>query len=139
MKGTGADEHYWAALKQGRLEMQQCSGCQRWHWPALWRCGDCGSWEHQWHPVALKGKIFTWTRTWHQFGSAPELGLPFVAVVIELDDADGRRVMGTLAGNTDNVKIGIRVSGKIENLNIDGEPLPSLRWTMHADAAGTAS
>jgi uncharacterized protein len=132
VNGPGADEHYWQALGEGRLEMQQCASCARWNWPAVWRCGECGSWEHHWHEVPLTGTIFTWTRTWHEFGAAKEFELPFVSVVVELDGAGHRRVMGTLAGSKDDVNIGARVTGNISRVTIDGESVPALVWKMGA-------
>jgi uncharacterized protein len=132
LNGPGADEHYWQALREGRLELQQCAGCARWNWPAVWRCGECGSWEHRWHEVPLSGTIFTWTRTWHEFGAAKEFELPFVSVVVELDGAGHRRVMGTLADRRDDVRIGARVTGNISRVTIDGESVPALVWKMGA-------
>src|SRR3546814_3931465 len=64
---VGADGPYWQALAEGRLELPRCEGCNRWHWPAVFRCGECGSWDHRWHTVATEGTIFSWTRTWHPF------------------------------------------------------------------------
>lgn len=131
MKGPGADEHYWEALGQGRLELQQCSGCQRWHWPAVWRCGECGSWEHAWHEVPLTGRIFTWTRTWHEFGAPQQFKPPFVIVVVELDGANGRRVTGTLRCEADTqIRIGDRVLGEIRNVKVEHGELPGLSWVQ---------
>ena len=95
MRGLGADEAYWTGLAQGEVKVQRCSSCNHWHVPAVWRCGECGSWDLQWHTVAPRGRVFSWTRTWHEFGAPRELGLPFISVVVELDDAGGRRLMGT--------------------------------------------
>lgn len=130
MKGPGADEHYWKALSAGRLEMQQCSGCRRWNWPAVWRCGECGCWEHEWHEVPLQGSIFTWTRSWYDFGAPREFGLPFVTVVVTLDGADHRRVLGTLVGDGQHVHIGMTVVGQIGKVTIDGDELPTLQWRI---------
>ena len=61
MKGVGADHPYWEALRDGRVSQQQCSDCQQWHWPAVYRCSHCGSWEQQWHEVEPRGRIYSWT------------------------------------------------------------------------------
>lgn len=131
VKGPGADEHYWEALSQGRLELQQCKGCQRWNWPAVWRCGECGSWEHGWHEVPLSGRIFSWTRTWHEFGAPRQFKPPFVIVVVELDGAGGRRVTGTLRCEPDaEVRIGDRVTGEIRPVQLEDRELPGLSWVQ---------
>ena len=64
---AGADQPYWDGLAQGRLVMPHCAGCGHWHWPAVWRCGECGSWDQVWAPLDPAGAIYTWTRTWHPF------------------------------------------------------------------------
>jgi len=130
LRGPGADEHYWNALSAGRVEMQQCAQCARWHWPAVWRCGECGSWQHTWHEVEPRGTVFTWTRTWHDFGTPRQLGLPFVTVVVSLDGAGHRRLMGTLVGDDSHLRIGAPVSGEIGSLQVDGQDLPVLRWRL---------
>jgi len=96
--------------------------------PAVWRCGECGSWELAWQSVAPRGRIFSWTRTWHEFGAPPELELPFVTVVVELDGAGGRRLMGTMANGRAEGRIGDPVSATIFNTSFEGETIPALRW-----------
>lgn len=135
MKGLGADRPYWDALESGVVKLQQCAGCAKWNWPAVWRCGECGSWEHRWREVEPKGRIFSWTRTWHDFGAPVELGLPFVSVVVELDGVDGKRLIGTLAGADGEVKIGQPVTGEIHRVTFEGEAIPALRWQVVQERA----
>lgn len=63
MSGLGAAGEYWKALGQSIVKMQQCSGCDKWNWPAVLRCAEYGSWEHHWRQVEPKWRIFSWTRT----------------------------------------------------------------------------
>jgi len=130
VKGIGADEAYWQALSAGELKLPQCSACGKTHWPAVWRCGECGSWEHEWKSFEFSGTIFSWARTWHEFGAAKEFGLPYVSVVVEIDNANGRRLLGTIAGNAENIRIGDRVRGEVINVNIEDEVIPALRWHL---------
>jgi hypothetical protein len=137
MKGLGADEEYWKALEQGVIKMQQCVRCGTWNWPAVWRCGECGSWDHRWNEVAPRGRIFSWTRNWHDFGWPSPQGLPYVPVVVELDDAGGHRLLGVLDDPKAEVHIGQRVSGSVTHITWDGESLPALRWSLAPDTATT--
>jgi len=139
LQGPGADAHYWQALAAGRLEMQQCAGCGRWNWPAVWRCGECGSWDHHWHEVPPRGRIFTWTRTWHEFGAAKQLGLPFANVVVALDGAGHRRLMGTLIGSADSLCIDAPVIGEIIRVAVDGGEIPAWQWRIVSEPQGSAS
>jgi len=135
VKGIGADGEYWAALAQGKLKMQRCKGCGQWHWPAVWRCGECGGWEQGWHEVAPRGRIYSWTRSWHDFGGPRDLPVPYVSVVVELDAAGGKRLLGTLEDLDREPAIGLPVYAHARADEFEGEPLLSLRWRLDATAA----
>ncbi|GAB3378758.1 OB-fold domain-containing protein [Spongiibacter taiwanensis] len=129
MKGLGADQPYWQGLEKGELHIQQCPQCETWHVPAVWRCGECGNWDLQWQQKAIAGVIYSWTRTWHNFGAPAEIELPYLSVVVEIDNAGGRRMMGVLDGDAQTpVAIGDRVSGSVYTVTVDGESVPALRW-----------
>ena len=125
----GADGPYWRALSEGRLELPVCQGCGRWHWPAVWRCGDCGSWDHEWRPLAMRGALFTWTRTWHPFAGTEQIGVPFVPVVVTLDAAPVR-LTGLLVETDADVKIGLAVEGVVSATRIGDDDLPAIRWSL---------
>lgn len=132
---TGADGPYWQALAEGRLELPRCEGCGRWHWPAVFRCGECGSWDHAWHAVEPEGTVFSWTRTWHAFDGSAGIGVPFVSLIVELPQAGGRRLLGLLEGDAARLRIGAKVRGRIDATEIWGDRIPSLRWTIVADGS----
>jgi len=127
---TGADQPYWDGLLQGRLSMPKCAGCGRWHWPAVWRCGDCGGWEHAWVEVEPVGAIYTWSRTWHRFPGVESLGSPFISVVVEIDGTEGRRLTGILEGDEVALRIGARVRGRIDQVEAAGRIVPAFRWRI---------
>lgn len=126
----GAEGPYWEALLDGRLALQKCARCKRWHTPAVWRCSHCGSWDHVWEDVPMRGRIFTWTRNWHRFGGQEALDLPFVTVVVELDGADGARVMGLLDKDSADVAIGASVTGIRTDTSYADRKVPSIRWSL---------
>ncbi len=125
---NGADLPYWAALDQGQLVLPRCGKCEKWLWPAVWRCGDCGSWEILWTEVPLSGTIYSWTRTWHRFQGTEELDLPYVSVVVALDDANGVRLMGILEKDEREPKIGQPVQGTVTQSRFEERFIPSIRW-----------
>ena len=104
----GAEGPYWDALAQGRLMLPRCDGCGKWHWPAVWRCGACGSWDHAWHEQPLAGTVFTWTRTHHRFAGTEGLDRPYATALVLLDAVpirlngliEGRDYAVRLAGGT---------------------------------------
>ncbi len=127
---AGADQPYWDGLAEGRLVMPHCAGCGRWHWPAVWRCGDCGSWDQAWTSLDPAGSIYTWTRTWHPFPGTEALGSPFVSLVVEIAGAQGRRLTGLLEGDDRRLAIGARVRGRLTENQVAGRSIPSIRWRI---------
>lgn len=125
----GADEPYWDALNRGQLVLPRCQGCGAWHWPAVWRCGQCGSWEHEWVEQRFAGTVFTWCRTHHRFAGTEGLPLPFTSVLVELY-AIGVRLMGLLEGTEAGLKIGARVTGRTDRTPFGETTIPSIRWSL---------
>lgn len=127
---TGAEGPYWNGLAEGRLVLPRCKGCGQWHWPAVFRCGACGSWDHAWHEIVMTGRIFSWTRTWHAFGGAEGLGVPYVSLIVELPQASGLRVLGVLSGDDAGLAIGASVAGETAATTVGDRQIPSLRWRI---------
>lgn len=125
----GAEGRYWDALIEGHLELPRCKGCGKWHWPAVWRCGECGSWDHEWVEQPLVGKVFTWTRTHHAFGGTEAFTPPFISVVVELDTSRVR-LMGVLQSGGEGLKIGAPVTGTIAATAFGDASIPALRWRL---------
>lgn len=127
---VGAESPYWEALLDGRLALQKCAQCGVRHTPAVWRCSACGSWEHVWEDVPMRGRIFTWTRNWHRFGGQEALDLPFITVIVELDGGGGARVMGLLDKGSAEIAIGARVTGVRADTSYADRTVPSIRWSL---------
>jgi len=127
---TGADGPYWNALAAGRLALPRCTGCGRWHWPAVFRCGDCGAWEPRWETVELQGRVYSWTRSWHAFGGAEAFGVPYVSVIVELPQAGNVRLLGVLLGEAQSLDVGAEVRGEIAVTPFAGRDIPALRWRL---------
>ncbi|HJN87947.1 MAG: zinc ribbon domain-containing protein [Dehalococcoidia bacterium] len=49
---------FWDACNEGRLVLQNCTGCERLHYPPIEKCKKCGSADHMaWKEVPGKGHI----------------------------------------------------------------------------------
>ncbi|WP_181883538.1 Zn-ribbon domain-containing OB-fold protein [Sphingorhabdus pulchriflava] len=125
----GAEGRYWDALAKGRIELPRCKGCGKWHWPAVWRCGECGSWDHEWVEQPMAGTIFTWTRTHHRFGGTEGIALPYVTALVELASVPVR-LQGLLEGVEQDLKIGAQVVGRVGSTPFGDAQIPSLRWKI---------
>ena len=130
--GIGADDGFWEALAEGEFRLPRCAGCERWTWPAHWRCGECGSWEFHWTAVEPAGTVYSWTRTWYAFDRTRERAddVPYVVVLVEIDGTDGARVLGILTGDEASLKIGARVRGTIVAATEKAKGYPSVVWSL---------
>lgn len=124
-----ADSPYWRALADGKLIIQHCQGCGLWLWPAAFRCGSCGTWEPEWTEVPFEGEIYSWTKTWHRFGGTEGLDLPYVSVLASLPAAGGTRLLGLYAGGEDELRVGRPLAGSVEQRQIGGRLLSSIKWS----------
>lgn len=125
----GADAPYWNGLAEGRLLLPRCDRCGDWLWPAVSRCGSCGSEAVVWIERPMRGTIFAWTRTWHRFGFTESLDLPFVSIVATVEDC-GIRLLGRL-DDPERVDpaIGEAITGRSGVTRVEGRDIPTIIWS----------
>jgi uncharacterized OB-fold protein len=130
--GIGADDRFWESLEEGVFRMPRCAGCERWMWPAHFRCGRCGSWEQRWEEVEPIGSVYSWTRSWYAFDRTAERAddVPYVVVVAEIPAAGGARVVGVLDGPDEGVRIGAPVRGHIDAPSARSKGYAAVRWSL---------
>ena len=130
--GIGADEKYWQYLEEGEFRLPACIKCDRWMWPAHYRCPRCGSWEFKWLAVDPVGTVFSWTRTWYSFDRTKERAadLPYVVALVEVSGAGGARIMGIVDGDSQHIKIGMRARGLIHPPSEKSKGYASIGWTV---------
>lgn len=127
----GAEGPYWDGLLEGRLKLPRCRGCGAWHWPAVWRCGECGSWDHEWIERQLSGTTFSYTRTHHAFVGTEAFARPFTTVLVSLTGIP-IRLVGVLEGSEEGLRIGAAVDGRIDRTAFGSHKIPALRWRLAA-------
>jgi uncharacterized OB-fold protein len=92
-RDTGA---FFKAAREGRLVYRACLDCGAGiHMPSTF-CGACGGHNTAWRTAIGTGTLFSWTTVMHQVH--PAYPTPYTIVVVELDDAPGVRMIGSLAG-----------------------------------------
>ena len=133
----GKDAPFWDGLLEGQLKIQRCEKCASWNWSPTWRCGQCGSWDLNWEEVERRGIVYSWIRTWKAF--SPQLAdiVPFVTVLVELPQANNRRLLGMLVGPEEGLRIGAPVEGVIQAPGPLTNNLAILRWRL-AEGATSA-
>jgi uncharacterized OB-fold protein len=78
----------------------------------------------------MAGTIYSWTRSWHDFGAPAELTLPFVSVVVQLNAANHLRLLGVLQESGSEPAIGKPVSGTVRSVEFNGENIPVIQWQL---------
>ena len=89
-------EPFWQACNEERLSMQRCSACNRLRWHPSPRCGVCGSADYTWDTLTGRGKLNTWTVVTHPVHPAAVEKIPYVVIVVELDDQPGLLMVSNL-------------------------------------------
>jgi uncharacterized OB-fold protein len=122
---------YWEGLLQGRLMVQCCSNCKSWQFGPEWICYQCHSFDLDWENVGPEGVIYSWERVWHPSHTVLKNHGPYIAVLVELPDAGGIRMVGNLLGDPlQDVQIGASVVGVFEAHTQATPPYGLLHWQI---------
>lgn len=111
---TDLNRPFWTGGREGQLLVQHCS-CGLWVHPPAPVCPDCGSSEARFEPVSGRGTVFTFTVNRHQYN--PEVPLPYVIAIVELEEQAGLRFTTNIVDcDPDSVDVGMHVSVAFEEL-----------------------
>ena len=109
---------YWAALAEGRVEIQQCLDCGHWTWPPRPICSKCHGENLAWREVSGTGEVHSWVRLHRPvFPSLKDL-VPFDIVLVRLDEEDDILIPGRLVSDVE-VHQGMRVRAAPRKLTDD--------------------
>jgi uncharacterized OB-fold protein len=127
----GLSAPYWDGLRGNRLMVQRCAHCRAWQFGPEWLCHRCHAFDPGWTEVEPRGRIFSWERVWHPSHAALRNHGPYIAVLVELPQADGVRMVGNLLDDPmREVVIGTEVKGVFEH-HQDSHPSYSLlQWRI---------
>ncbi|HJR19938.1 MAG TPA: zinc ribbon domain-containing protein [Actinomycetota bacterium] len=120
---------YWDAVAEHRLIVQRCDSCDAWVWQPRPLCPRCHGESLTWTDVSGAATVVSWTALHPPVLAVWADKLPFVILLVELDDAPGVRMIGQL---TDDAGELLRSNGEPEGIAI-GARL-GLRWRI--DEAG---
>lgn len=128
------DRPYIEGTQRGELWVQYCRDCEQHQWGPEWICHRCLTDELDWREVAGRGRIFSWERVWHPVHPALAEAVPYVAVVVELPDADDIRMVGNLLGDPEaEVVIGSEVEAVFEHHRDADPPFSLVHWSRIED------
>jgi uncharacterized OB-fold protein len=104
---TDANRPFWTGGAQGELLLPRCEPCDRWLDPGEPSCERCGgALVHE--AVSGRGTVFAFTvnaQAW-----TPDLAVPFVVALVELEEQEDLRLPTNIVGcEPDAVRIGMPV------------------------------
>jgi uncharacterized OB-fold protein len=115
-----ATEAFWRSGARGRLLVQQCRRCGNYDHPPFPECTRCRSADVELTEVSGRGTIFERAIVSSPVVSGFEEVVPYVCLVVELDEQPGLLVAGNLVGvEPAEAVIGRRVVVQFEALGAD--------------------
>jgi uncharacterized OB-fold protein len=86
---------FWTSGAEGELRFARCQRCGYYLHPPSPRCPVC--WSEDIVPEAVSGRGSVYTYTINRQPWSPDLEVPFVLAVVELDEQPGLRLIARLA------------------------------------------
>ena len=90
------NEAFWTGGRNGRLMISRCDDCGYRTHPPTPRCPSCFGERVAPSPVRGRGRVYSFTinrRAW-----MPDLEVPYVIAVVELDEQPGLRLLTNVIG-----------------------------------------
>jgi hypothetical protein len=108
---------FWEACRRRTLVVQRCTGCGAFRHPPSPVCWRCRGFAHEWMPVSGRGSVFSHAVVHRAFLPGLEAGVPYVVVVVALDDVPGVRLVSNLVDvDPAAVRIGLPVEVCFEDV-----------------------
>ena len=110
------NKQFWAYCGEEKLCFQRCRTCGKWRHLPRPMCAQCQSLDWQWDESSGRGKVYSWTVTRAPFHPAFADFVPYVVLVVEMDE--GIRLVAGMKGQTvDDLQLGMAVEVVFERLS----------------------
>ncbi len=118
---------FWQAAREGRLDIQRCTGCHRWNHAPTLACPACGSFDMAYETASGQATLHSWT----VLKEAPAPGfkhmLPLIVGVCELIEQDHLVLTANiLEADVSELKLGMPLEVVFEHVS-DDCTLPQFR------------
>ena len=120
---------FWDGVDAHRLLVPRCTSCGAWIWQPRPLCPRCHAPDPEWVSVGGNARIASWTALHPPVLTVWAEQVPFVVLLVELDDAPGVRMIGQLVDGDGTL---LKTNGEPEGLAMGAQL--ALRWRV--DEAG---
>jgi uncharacterized OB-fold protein len=105
---------FWAAARQGRLELQRCRDCGAFRWTPQVLCCACLSEAYDWTPVSGLGEVYSFSVVYRP--PTPNFTAPYVVAVVALQE--GPLMLTNIVGcDPTSVRVGMPVKVGFEPID----------------------
>jgi uncharacterized protein len=127
-------EPFWDACRAHRLVVPRCADCGTTRFPPGPFCPACRSQGVDWVELPGTGAVYSYTIVSRSLTPEMDDSIPYAPAVIELDGADGRRLVSCVVdAPLENLRVGARVRVSWED-RPDGVSVP--RFVLDEEPAG---
>lgn len=106
---TPEAEEYFAGTVRGELRVQRCTSCGlHQHYPRI-LCSHCGAETLEWVTASGRGTVYSYTVIRQNVVPPFSEWVPFVVVLVDLDEHGARMVAAMPALAPDDARIGMKV------------------------------
>lgn len=119
---TDLNREFWHGGAQGELRMLRCQTCGTWSHPPRPMCARCHGRDLRYEVTTGRGTVFSYVVNHRQW--RPNLPVPYVIALVELDDQPDLRLTTMIVGcDPDDVTIGMAVRVTFERQDDGYVPL----------------
>jgi uncharacterized OB-fold protein len=110
---TEVNRHFWTGGAKGELRFTHCDACGLYLHPPAWTCRRCHSDEVSVRAVSGRGTLLSYTVNHQPW--IPELSIPYVIGLVELEEQEGLRLTTNIIGcPPDQLSIGMALEVRFE-------------------------
>lgn len=100
---TGIGAHYWAALREGRLEYQKCNSCTHNWLPPRTECPNCLGPDFAWQQATGQATLISWVVYHHGYHPWYASRLPYNVAVVKL--VEGPQMISNIVAEVRELRI----------------------------------
>lgn len=108
---------FWEGTQAHELRLLVCDDCNHIRYQTFSTCPHCGSNARHWIRATGKGTVWSWTRFHKTYFPGFARDMPYVVVVIELDE--GPKLYANMVDMRVPPKIGTRVKAVFETVTAE--------------------